>query len=200
MMHDRCNCYFSFWAIFCHFTPVTARKMKISKKWKIASRYYHFTQVYLKTWSHAILFLRYGMWWMSLFFFILGNFLPFYPLYNPKNKNFTKIKKTVEISSFYTSVPKIMILFYTVPEIWCVTDVIAIFYFGIFFALYPPPPPFPKLPKKSKFLKNEKKAWRYYNFTLVYRKLWLDNVRLLRYGVQRMDERTDGRTNGESDI
>ena len=140
MMHDRCNCYFSFWAIFCHFTPVTARKMKISKKWKIASRYYHFTQVYLKTWSHAILFLRYGMWWMSLFFFILGNFLPFYPLYNPKNKNFTKIKKTVEISSFYTSVPKIMILFYTVPEIWCVTDVIAIFYFGIFFALYTPPP------------------------------------------------------------
>ena len=22
MMHDRCNCYFSFWAIFCPFTPL----------------------------------------------------------------------------------------------------------------------------------------------------------------------------------
>ena len=73
-------------------------------------------------------------------FFHFGQFFALYPLYNPKNKNFTKIKKTVEISSFYTSVPKIMILFYTVPEIWCVTDVIAIFYFGIFFALYTPPP------------------------------------------------------------
>ena len=34
MACDRCNCYFSFWAIFCHFTSVTAQKMRISKKWK----------------------------------------------------------------------------------------------------------------------------------------------------------------------
>ena len=34
MAHDRCNCYFSFWAIFYSFTPVTARKNKISKKMK----------------------------------------------------------------------------------------------------------------------------------------------------------------------
>ena len=31
---DRCNCYFSFWAIFCPFTPLTAQKIKILKKWK----------------------------------------------------------------------------------------------------------------------------------------------------------------------
>ena len=31
MVHDGCHCYFSFWAIFCHFTPLTARKIKISK-------------------------------------------------------------------------------------------------------------------------------------------------------------------------
>ena len=30
---NRCN-YFLFWAIFCHFTPITAPKIKISKKWK----------------------------------------------------------------------------------------------------------------------------------------------------------------------
>ena len=29
MKHDGCNCYFSFWAIFCPSTP-----LKISKKWK----------------------------------------------------------------------------------------------------------------------------------------------------------------------
>ena len=33
MAHDTCNCYFSFWAIFCPFTPITAWKMKNSKKW-----------------------------------------------------------------------------------------------------------------------------------------------------------------------
>ena len=56
MVRDRCN-YFSFWAIFCPFTPLTAQKIKILKKWK----------------------------------------------------------KHLEISSFYTSVPKIIIICYTVP-------------------------------------------------------------------------------------
>ena len=31
-----------------------------------------------------------------------------------------------------------MIIGYTVPEVWRVTDVIAIFHFGLFFALLPP--------------------------------------------------------------
>ena len=79
MMHNRCNCYLSFWAIFCPFTSLTVRKIKILKKWK----------------------------------------------------------KCLEISLFYTSVPKIMITCYTVPEIWCVTDVIVNFHFGLFFALLP---------------------------------------------------------------
>ena len=38
---------------------------------------------------------------------------------------------------FYTSLPKIMIICYTVPEIWHVTDVIVIFHFGLFFVLLP---------------------------------------------------------------
>ena len=29
MTHNRCNCYFSFWAIFCPFTSLTAWKIKI---------------------------------------------------------------------------------------------------------------------------------------------------------------------------
>ena len=48
-------------------------------------------------------------------------------------------KKTSR-SSFYTSVPKIMIIFYTVPEVWCVIDVIVLFHFGLFFALLSPLP------------------------------------------------------------
>ena len=42
----------------------------------------------------------------------------------------------LEISSPYNSVAKIMVICYTVPEIWCVTDVV-IFHFGPFFALLP---------------------------------------------------------------
>ena len=79
MVHDRFNCYFSFWAIFCPFTPLTDQKIKIWKK--------------MKSW---------------------------------------------EISSFYTSAPKIMIMCYTVPEIWHMTHVIGIFHFGLFFALLTP--------------------------------------------------------------
>ena len=70
--------------------------------------------------------------------FHFGYLLAFNPLNSLKNENFTKMKKRVEMSSFYISVPKIMIICYTVPEIWCVTDVIVIFHFGLFFALLPP--------------------------------------------------------------
>ena len=35
-----------------------------------------------------------------------------------------KTKKTLELTSLYTSVPKIMIIFYIAPELWRVTDVI----------------------------------------------------------------------------
>ena len=34
MVCDRCNYYFSFWVIFCSFTPLAAQKIKILKKWK----------------------------------------------------------------------------------------------------------------------------------------------------------------------
>ena len=77
-VHDKCNNYFPFWAIFFLFTHLTAQ------------------QFFLKKWQ-----------------------------------------KYLEISSFYTSVPKIMIICYTVPEIWCVTDVIVILHFGLFFAHLP---------------------------------------------------------------
>ena len=70
----------------------------------------------------------------------------------------------MEISSFYTCEPKIMITFYTVPEIWHMTDVIVIFHFGYFLLFYPL-----NSPKNQNFLKNEKNNWRC--FTQVYEKL-----------------------------
>ena len=69
--------------------------------------------------------------------FILGYFFcPFTSLIARKIKIKKKRKKSLEISSFYNSIPKIIIICYTVPEIWCVTYVI-IFHFGPFFALLP---------------------------------------------------------------
>ena len=34
MVRNRCNCYFSFWANFCTFTPLKAQKVKIFEKMK----------------------------------------------------------------------------------------------------------------------------------------------------------------------
>ena len=67
-------------------------------------------------------------------------FYPFTSLTTQNIKILKKIKKHLEISSFYTSVPKIMITCYTVTEIWCVTHVI-IFHFGPLFTLLPPNSP-----------------------------------------------------------
>ena len=47
-----------------------------------------------------MLFLRYGVWQMSLLFFIWGYFLPFYPTNSPKNQNFKKMKTSLEIDQF----------------------------------------------------------------------------------------------------
>ena len=83
----------------------------------------------------------------------------FYPRNSPKNQqNLKNMKKNhLEISSFYTSVPKIMIICYPVLEIWRVTDVIVFFFhFGLFFALYRPLPPPPNSQKNQNFEKMKK--------------------------------------------
>ena len=64
----------------------------------------------------------------------------FHPTNSPKNINFKKMKKkkSLEILSFYSSVQKIMIITYTVPEIWQVMDVIVVFHFRQFLSLLLP--------------------------------------------------------------
>ena len=70
------------------------------------------------------------------------NFLLFWTVFGPftllttqKNQNFENLKKmSADIINLHKCT-KIMIMCYTVPEIWHVTDVIVIFHFGLFFAL-----------------------------------------------------------------
>ena len=98
--------------------------------------------IILQKWTIDDNHMMYCSWMWSMTDRIFCHFGPFFALLphkNPKNHNFEKLKKKcLEISSFYNSLPKIMIICYTV-EIWCVIDVF-IFHFGSFFALLPPPP------------------------------------------------------------
>ena len=71
------------------------------------------------------------------YFSLWVNFYLFTPLTVQKVKILKKWGKYLEISSFYKRVPKIMIRWCMVPEIWYVTDVI-IFHFGPFFAILLP--------------------------------------------------------------
>ena len=129
--------------IFSHFgpffalsppTPLTTQRTNILKNWKKSYWYHHVTQVYHKWQSYDIWLLRYQLQ-QTDFFYHFGLFFNLYPLTAPKMKISQKWRKRLEISSFYTSAPKIMIIGYIVPEIRHMTDVIAIFHFGIFFAL-----------------------------------------------------------------
>ena len=94
MVRDICNCYFSFWTIFCPFTTLTAQKIKISMKKKITWRYRHFPQVYQKSWSYAILFLKYMVYdgW-NCYFLFSAIFCPFDSPNSPK-KSFRTMEKT----------------------------------------------------------------------------------------------------------
>ena len=62
--HDRQN-FLSLSAIFWTFTPSRNPKIQnFEQMKKTHQRYYHFTPAYQKSWSYAILFLRYDMWQM----------------------------------------------------------------------------------------------------------------------------------------
>ena len=104
------------WITFGPFTPLTTWKSKFWKNKKKLSGDIIILYMYHK-WQSYIWFLRYGAQ-QTKFFVILDHFLPFSSTNNPKNKKLEKIeKKIVKVSLFYTSVPKIMMINYTVPAI-----------------------------------------------------------------------------------
>ena len=136
MKHDRQN-FWLFWTVFCTFTlPLTNQKIKILKNWKKKKKKKKCLEISsLHSSLPKIMIICYTVpeIWR------LGYFLLFYLPNSPKNqnkKNKKNEKKDLEIT-FYICVPKIMIICYAVPKIWCMIDVIT-FYFGLFFALLTP--------------------------------------------------------------
>ena len=91
--------------------------------------------VYHKWQSYDAWFLRY-IAQRTDFFVTQGHFLPFYPTSHLEHQNFEKMKKCLEILSFYTCVPQMTIIWCTVLEIRSATDRIFC-HFGPFFPFYP---------------------------------------------------------------
>ena len=114
---------FHFGLFFALATSLTAHKIKISKQWK---KHLEISSFYTSV--PKIINRLYCSWDMTRsgcnFCFNLGLYFSFLPLYSPKNKNFKKMKKNKKILEilFYTCVPKTMIRWCTVPEIWCATN------------------------------------------------------------------------------
>ena len=133
--------------------------------------------MYLKWRSYGVWFLRHGVPHTE-FILIFDCFLPLYPPKKKKREILKKRNKLLEISSFYTWVPKTKVIWGMVPEIQSKTDR-SFCHFGPFFALLPD-----YQLRKSKFLKNEETIWRYYHFTHVEQKSGSEDVYFLIYGMQ----------------
>ena len=126
---------FHFELFFCPFNPPNSPKNNNFKKLKTPPGYIIILHMCTKNHDHML----YCSWDMvhdrcNSYFSFWANFCPFTPLRVWKIKISKKWKKHLEISSFHTSVPKIKIICYTVPEIWLMMDVIVIFHFGQIFA------------------------------------------------------------------
>ena len=181
--------FFVIWDNFLLIYPLKTWKIQILKKWKKRPGYIIILHKCAKNQDHMLQ----CSWDMASdgcnHFSFWAIFCPFTPL---KAAQKMKIKKKY-ILSFYTIVPKITIIWYIVPEIWCMTDVIVIFHFGIFFALLP------RLePKKSKLKKNFKKCLEISSFYLCVPKImirWCTVPEILCM----TDGWTDGRTDGRMD-
>ena len=118
MARDRCD-YFSFWAIFCTFTPLTVRKINIKKK-KIPG---DLIILHKCIKNHEIICYTDPEIWCVTDVIVIFYFGLLFALLQPKKSKWKKNeKKCLEISSFYIPVPKIIIRWCMVPEIWCATD------------------------------------------------------------------------------
>ena len=88
-----------------------------------------------------------------------------------------KWKNNIEISSFYTCIPQMTIIWCMIPEIWSATDIIFC-HFGLFFALLPPNN------LENRNLEKWNNTWRYYHFTHVHHKWKSYDAWFLRHGAR----------------
>ena len=138
--------------------------------------------MYHKWQSYNVWFLRYGAR-QTEFFLILEHFLPFYPTNNPKNQNFEKIKAGDIIILQNCTKNHDHMLYCS----WEMAHDRCNFYFS-FQAIFGS---FTSLTAwKIKILKKWKKCLE---ITIVYQKLWSDDVPFQKYAVHngRMDGLTD---------
>ena len=110
---------------FCPFTSLLALKIK---NWKKIRRYFLFHMCIRNKDSWDIRHHR------QIFLSFWAIFCPFIPLANQKIKTLKKWKKLLEILSFYFCLPRMTIIWCTVPEIWSSTGKI-FSHFEPFFAL-----------------------------------------------------------------
>ena len=109
---------FNIYNIFCPFTPL---QLKFWKNENSIWRCHHFTLVYHKWWSCDVWFQSYEAQ-QTAFLSFSAIFCLFTPLTTWKIKTLKKWKKCLEISSFYTCVPQMTIIWCTVPDIWTAAD------------------------------------------------------------------------------
>ena len=136
--------------------PLKTQEIRILKKWKklldISSFYTRVPKTII-IWGTAP-----GIWSDTdrMFLSFWSIFFPFTPLTTDKIKILKKWKKHLEMSSFYTCVPKIMIIWCILPKIWSARDkfFVILGHFLVFHTTIDP--------RKLKFGKNIKNFWRFY--------------------------------------
>ena len=119
---------------FLPFYPLKTQKIKILKKWKKLREISSFYTCVPKTtiiWGTVP-----EIWSERNNFLFWAIFCTFTSQTTQKIKILKNWKKYLEISSFYTCVPKIMIIWCMLPETWSATD-ITFCHFGPFFDLFP---------------------------------------------------------------
>ena len=95
--------FLSFWTVLCTFTPLRTQKIKILKTMKKTPGDIIILHMCTINDNHMM----YGSWDMEVDGqnVILDHFSAFLPPNNQKNQNFEKLKKLLEILSFYTYIP-----------------------------------------------------------------------------------------------
>ena len=125
---------YSSWDIKCerlklvimdHFCPFTLRKTPKNQNFENMKKMLEISSFYKSVPETTIM--RYSSWDMELhrqdsFLSFRAIFCPFTPLTTWKIKTLRKWKKHLDMSSFYTYVPKITIIWCMLPEIWSTTD------------------------------------------------------------------------------
>ena len=120
-------------------------------------------------------------------------FCPFTPLAIWKIKILKKWRKLLDISLFYKTVPKIMIIcLFLKYGAWQMQFLV--FVLGYFLPFYTP-----NRSKNQNLKKKRKIFWGYHHFTHKYQKLWSHDVWIMSYGVRQIDEWTDGWTETDGD-